>query len=60
MKQLHETQISILKNLLFAESLTYTKLKEGLDIENNTFSFHVHVLLDAGFIEKKVLPTFLH
>ncbi len=48
---MHYLQLQILKNLLFAESLSFSKLKpEG--IENNKFTFHLDTLIAQGHIKK--------
>lgn len=52
MKQLHELQLKILKNLLFARDLKYTELKPSKEIENNQFDFHLDKLIELGFITK--------
>jgi ADP-ribose pyrophosphatase YjhB (NUDIX family) len=48
---MHYLQLQILKNLLFAENLSFSKLKpEG--IENNKFMFHLDTLIAQGHIKK--------
>lgn len=52
MKQLHETQLAILKKLLFSPELRYTDLKPNHKMDNNQFDFHLDKMIDAGHIEK--------
>ena len=52
MKQLHNIQLEILKQLLFAPSLRYAKLKPDPEMENNQFDFHLDQLIDGGYIVK--------
>jgi len=53
MKQLHETQLGILKKMLFANKLHYIKLKPNPEMENNQFDFHLKELIKAGYVHKK-------
>jgi len=53
MKQLHDIQIQILKNLLFSASLKYSQLKPNKELENNKFNFHLNRLIDCGYITKR-------
>jgi ADP-ribose pyrophosphatase YjhB (NUDIX family) len=53
MKQLHETQIQILKKLLFSNGLRFTEMKPEKSMDNNKFDFHLDQLVNEGFIEKK-------
>ncbi len=53
MKQLHDIQLGILGKLLFADTLRYTQMKPSVEIENNTYDFHVKQLLQNGLIVKK-------
>lgn len=52
MKQLHDTQLAILKKLLFKKSLHYTELKPEKMMENNKFDWHIKQLLRAELIQK--------
>ncbi len=52
MKALHDTQLQILKKLLFAKSLHYLELKPDPEMENNKFDFHLDQMIAAGFIQK--------
>lgn len=52
MKQLHNTQLKILKKLLFSDSLRYTDLKPYSLMENNKFDFHLSQLIRQGYIQK--------
>ncbi|KKR91981.1 MAG: NUDIX hydrolase [Candidatus Woesebacteria bacterium GW2011_GWA1_41_13b] len=52
MKQLHNTQLEILKKLLFASSLRYARLKPDPEMENNQFNFHLNQLIDGGYVIK--------
>ncbi len=51
MKQLHQTQIEILKNLLFRKSARYSEIKP-LEMEPAQFVFHLNKLIEADFIKK--------
>ena len=51
MKQLHEIQLSILKKLMFAESVHFAELKPE-NIENNQFDWHLKQLIKTKFVEK--------
>lgn len=53
MRQLHETQLQILKKLLFAAELRYAQIKPDPEMENNQFDFHLDQLVDGGYIAKK-------
>src|SRR3989344_584214 len=53
MSQLHEIQLKILKNLLFADGLRYAKMKPDPEIENNQFDFHLDQLTEGGYIDKR-------
>lgn len=52
MKQLHKTQIGILKKLLFAKALRYSELKPFKRLENNKLDFHLDQLIKVKFISK--------
>lgn len=52
MKQIHHIQLEILRKLIFVPKLKYLQLKPNVDIENNQFDFHLHRLVDMGFVEK--------
>jgi ADP-ribose pyrophosphatase YjhB (NUDIX family) len=49
--EIHEYQISILRELLFKPNARFRDLKK-VDIENDHFSFHLKQLLKNGLIEK--------
>ena len=59
MKQLHDLQIKILQNLLFANGLRYSQLKPIPEIENNKLSFHLNKLIEYGFVTKDNEAYFL-
>jgi 8-oxo-dGTP pyrophosphatase MutT (NUDIX family) len=50
-KNIHITQLEILKKALFAPKSRFSELKPS-DIESNQFSFHLNELVDAGLIIK--------
>lgn len=52
MKQRHEIQLGILKQLLFAKNLRYTELKPDSEMENNLFDFHLKELIKVEYIQK--------
>ena len=52
MKELHPIQLSILKKLLFANTLRYTDIKPDKELENNQFDYHLDKLIKEEFIEK--------
>ena len=49
---LHATQISILRTLRHAEQARYSELMRPLNIESDSFKFHIRKLLKHGMIEK--------
>lgn len=53
MKELHTTQLSILKKLLFSPELRYTDLKPNPKMDNNQFGFHLDKMIEAGHIIKQ-------
>lgn len=52
MKQLHEVQLKILKDLLFSQSLKYSEIKP-LAMENSQFVFHLDRLILESLVEKQ-------
>jgi 8-oxo-dGTP pyrophosphatase MutT (NUDIX family) len=52
MKQLHSTQLEILRKLIFADKLNYTEMKPDKAMGNNKFDFHLDTLVAGGLIEK--------
>lgn len=52
MKQLHPTQLAILKKLLFSPVLRYTDMKPSSKMDNNQFDFHLDSLITSGLVEK--------
>lgn len=55
---LHEVQISILRELLFNNGTNFASLNK-LNLSNDHFTFHVKKLMREGFIEKKSRSYFL-
>ena len=49
--QIHEFQISILRELLFKPNSRFSEIKK-VDIENDHFSFHIKKLVDEGLVQK--------
>jgi 8-oxo-dGTP pyrophosphatase MutT (NUDIX family)/predicted transcriptional regulator len=59
---LHFIQMSILKKLLFAESLKFSELRPDNNVENNLLTFHLDRLIKDGLVQKtedgyKLTPT---
>ena len=55
MEKIHKIQLSILRNLLLSDGITFTKLKPNEDMENNKFVFHLNKLIDAGLINLSLI-----
>lgn len=52
MKQLHHTQLTIMKVLMFAPSMKFSELQEKLSVASNLLTFHLGVLISAGRCDK--------
>lgn len=48
----HETQLQILRELLFQPSAHFTDLQKNTDLTSDHFNFHINKLIEIGFIEK--------
>lgn len=57
-KDLHEIQASILKQLLFENGTNFSSLN-CLGTDNNHFTFHLKKLIETGLVEKKSTLYFL-
>lgn len=51
-EEIHEFQISILRELLFKPNARFRDLKT-IDIENDHFNFHLKQLIKSGFVKKE-------
>ncbi len=54
----HFIQMEILSKLLFAEQLSFSKLKSGVNIENNKLDFHIKSLIAQKLIVKNKNITY--
>jgi len=52
MKGFHKHQLSILQKLMYANGLTYSKIKPK-SMEGSLFTFHLEQLIKAGFVKKQ-------
>jgi len=52
--QLHQTQLSILHALRYADSKRFSELMAPTGHTSDTFKFHLRRLIDAGYVEKMV------
>lgn len=52
MKQLHHTQLTIMKSLLFVPSMKFAPLQQQLGVASNHLTFHLSALIDAWRCEK--------
>lgn len=48
----HQTQIHILRELLFVPSASFSQLQKPTELDGDHFKFHVQRLVDIGYIEK--------
>ena len=53
MKQLHNTQLQIMRSLVFSQGLKFSELKPDKEMDNNKFTFHLSKLIDAGYVESE-------
>lgn len=49
---LHTTQTSILRHLLFTPAATFAELQKTTDLTSDHFNFHVKKLVESGYVEK--------
>lgn len=49
---MHETQLQILKKLLFTPSARYAEMKPNSEMENNKYDFHLDQLIKLGYVIK--------
>jgi len=52
--KIHEAQTTILRELLFIPSASFSELQKKTELESDHFKFHISRLKDQGFIEKGV------
>lgn len=52
MKQLHNIQLEILQNLLYASNLKYSEMKPK-EMEGSQFTFHMKMLLKENLVQKE-------
>ncbi len=49
---IHETQIAILRHLLFSPSAGFAELQKDTDLTSDHFNFHIKKLLERGYVTK--------
>lgn len=50
---IHETQVLIMRHLLFSPSAGFAELQKQTGLTSDHFNFHIKKLLDTGYVEKK-------
>lgn len=50
---IHETQVLIMRHLLFSPSAGFAELQKQTGLTSDHFSFHIKKLLETGYVEKK-------
>lgn len=50
---IHETQVLIMRHLLFSPSAGFAELQKNTDLTSDHFNFHIKKLLETGYVEKK-------
>lgn len=53
--KIHEAQTTILRELLFIPSASFSELRKQTSLESDHFKFHVARLQDEGYIEKSAI-----
>ena len=48
----HKSQVSILRHLLFVPSASFADLQKTTDLTSDHFTFHIKKLVDSGFVAK--------
>lgn len=48
----HQTQIIILRHLLFVPQATFAELQKDGDLTSDHFTFHIKKLVESGYVEK--------
>lgn len=51
--QAHETQVIILRHLLFARSASFAMIQKETNLTSDHFNFHIKKLVEEGYVEKK-------
>ncbi len=49
---IHETQIAILRHLLFSPSAGFAQLQKGTNLTSDHFNFHIKKLVERGYVTK--------
>jgi ADP-ribose pyrophosphatase YjhB (NUDIX family) len=50
--KIHQTQTTILKELLFLPSARFSELRKKTELESDFFKFHLNKLVEVGYVEK--------
>lgn len=50
---IHETQVLIMRHLLFSPSAGFAELQKNTKLTSDHFNFHIKKLLETGYVEKK-------
>lgn len=51
--QAHETQVVILRHLLFARGASFAAIQKETNLTSDHFNFHIKKLVEEGYVEKK-------
>src|SRR3990167_9235823 len=51
--QAHETQVIILRHLLFSRGASFAMIQKETDLTSDHFNFHIKKLVEEGYVEKK-------
>ena len=49
---IHQTQVTILKGLLFTPEASFSALQKTTELDSDHFKFHIHQLVEKGYITK--------
>lgn len=55
---IHDTQTSILRELLFRPTANFAELQKGTDLTSDHFNFHIARLVELGYVEKVARGTY--
>ena len=50
---IHETQVLIMRHLLFSPSAGFAELQKNTELTSDHFTFHIKKLLETGYVEKR-------